>query len=107
LQLAICNSDLATADLTEGGSIMHCLESVPHAPVTHASITHAPIQEYRVNHGKVESRVLDYGRERETGWKELSPAQLSSHVKRNTKVAQWLEQELGWRGLLRACVGSY
>jgi hypothetical protein len=90
---------------------MHCLESVIHAPDTHAPETHvsghAPVQEYRVHNGKVESRVLDYRRERHTGWTELSPAQLSSHVKRNTKIAQWLEQELGWRGLLRACVGSY
>lgn len=86
---------------------MHCLESVPHAPDTYAPVTHTPIQEYRVNDGKVESRVLDYRREWQTGWTEVSAAQLSSHVKRNTKIAQWLEQELGWRGLLRACVGSY
>jgi hypothetical protein len=69
------------------------------------SVNHAPFQEYRIRDGKIESRVLDFGLGRKTGWREVSPAQLSSHVKRNTNVAQWLERNLGWRRLLRACVG--
>jgi hypothetical protein len=32
---------------------------------------------------------------------------LSSHVRGNTPVARWLERSLGWRRLLRACVGQY
>jgi hypothetical protein len=76
-------------------SKMQCIESM----------THAPFQEYRINDGKVESRVLDFARQRKTGWTEVSPAQLSAHVKRNTKIARWLERKLGWRRLLRACVG--
>jgi hypothetical protein len=67
--------------------------------------THASFHEYRINGGKVESRVLDFGRKRQTAWTEVSAAQLSSHVKRNTNIARWLEQNLGWRRLLRACVG--
>ena len=66
---------------------------------------HSPVKEYRINDGRVESRVIDFGHERKTGWREVSAAQLSSHVKRNTNVAQWLERNLGWRRLLRACVG--
>ena len=69
------------------------------------SLNHSPLQEYRINQGKVESRVLDFGFERHTAWREVSPAQLSSHVERNTNVARWLERNLGWRRLLRACVG--
>lgn len=66
-------------------------------------MNHSPVEEYRLNDGKVEARVLDYRSERKTGWREVSPAQLSRHV--NTNVARWLERNLGWRRLLRACVG--
>jgi hypothetical protein len=69
------------------------------------SMSHSPCQEYRINDGKVEARVLDYRSERKTSWREVSPAQLSRHVRGNTNVARWLERNLGWRRLLRACVG--
>lgn len=72
------------------------------------SMSHSPFQEYRINDGRVESRVLDIGLKRQTAWREVSPAQLSSHVRcntRNTNVARWLERNLGWKRLLRACVG--
>jgi hypothetical protein len=36
----------------------------------------------------------------------LTPQQLSTHVERNTVVAQWLERRLGWRRLLQACVSQ-
>jgi hypothetical protein len=39
------------------------------------------------------------------GW-ELTPEQLCIHVRRNTAVARWVERTLGWRPLLRACVGQ-
>jgi len=63
-------------------------------------------KEYRVNQGRVEARALDCVSELENPWRQLSPEQLSSHVRRNTAVATWLEQILGWRRLLRACVGE-
>lgn len=69
------------------------------------SMHHSPVKEYRINDGRVEARVLDYRSERKTSWREVSPAQLSSHVRGNTNVARWLERNLGWRRLLRACVG--
>ncbi len=65
-----------------------------------------PEKEYRIKDGKVEARVLHRGSVRNGVWRELSAEQLSSHVRRNTAVAQWLEQRLGWRPLLRACVGQ-
>jgi len=63
--------------------------------------------EYRVRDGKVEARMLDGGPAHdEADWTEVSSEQLSSHVLSNTDVARWLEQNLGWRRLLRACVGE-
>jgi hypothetical protein len=69
-------------------------------------IIHSPEsdEEYRIRNGKVEARVLGSGQD--SVWLELSPEQLSSHVRRNTPVARWLERSLGWRRLLRACVGQ-
>jgi hypothetical protein len=69
-------------------------------------IIHSPEsdEEYRIRNGKVETRVLGSGQD--SVWLELSPEQLSSHVRRNTSVARWLERSLGWRRLLRACVGQ-
>jgi hypothetical protein len=77
------------------------LESINHYP--------GPRKEYRIKDGKVEARearVLDRGTAHDDVWSELSPAQLSSHVRGNTPVARWLERSLGWRRLLRACVGQ-
>ncbi len=62
-----------------------------------------PIKEYRISHEKIEARILDGGQE--SDWRVVSSEQLSSHVKSNTAVARWLERNLGWRRLLRACVG--
>ena len=64
-----------------------------------------PVKEYRISDDKIEARILDGGPERESDWRVVSSEQLSSHVKSNTAVARWLERTLGWRGLLRACVG--
>jgi hypothetical protein len=72
------------------------VESIIHSP--------EPDKEYRIRNGKVEARVLGSGQD--SVWLELSPEQLSSHVRENTTVARWLEQSLGWRRLLRACVGQ-
>jgi hypothetical protein len=62
-------------------------------------------REYRIHHGKIEARILDGRSIQEQRWTEVSSEQLSSHVLRNTDVARWLERNLGWRRLLRACVG--
>ena len=64
-----------------------------------------PVKEYRINDEKIEARILDGAFEQESNWRVLSSEQLSSHVKSNTAVARWLERNLGWRRLLRACVG--
>jgi hypothetical protein len=67
---------------------------------------HSPVKEYRIKNGKVEARILGCGSDQENAWWELTPEQLSIHVRRNTAVARWLERTLGWRPLLRACVGQ-
>jgi hypothetical protein len=65
-----------------------------------------PVTQYRINvDGRIETRILKSGSKEETDWTTASPAQLSTHVTGNTVVARWLERNLGWRGLLRACVG--
>ena len=63
-------------------------------------------REYRIRDGKVEARDLDKGRAKEEDWTEVSSEQLSTHVLRNTPTARWLERNMGWRRLLRACVGE-
>jgi len=63
-------------------------------------------REYRIRDGKVEARDFDKGRAKEEDWTEVSSEQLSTHVLRNTPTARWLERNLGWRRLLRACVGE-
>jgi hypothetical protein len=71
------------------------------------SVNHSPVKEYRINkNGKIVARVLDCDTEQGNDWTEVSPEQLSSHVKKNTVVARWLERNLGWRRLLQACVGQ-
>ena len=70
------------------------------------SRSHSPGNEYRIKAGKVEARVLDNRSDQENAWWQLSPEQLSSHVRRNTVIARWLERNLGWRRLLWACVGE-
>ena|SRR5271165_2961932 len=70
----------------------------------------SPAREYRIAGDKVEVRTLDPASGLDDGaenlWWRLTPQQLSTHVERNTIVAQWLERRLGWRQLLRACVGE-
>jgi hypothetical protein len=64
-------------------------------------------EEYRVDNGRVEVRSLHSQaayEAPESSWHRLTPHQLSTHVERNTVVAQWLERRLGWRRLLQACV---
>ena len=82
-------------------------------PLVPESASFPPLKEYRIHDGKVEARTLDGGsaqkqsaQKYEDDWMEVSSEQLSSHVLRNTAVARWLERNLGWRRLLRACVGE-
>ena len=65
-------------------------------------------EEYRIVDGAVEVRGINdsFDGYVQNGWWRLTPEQLSVHVERNTVVAQWLEHCLGWRNLLRACVGE-
>ena len=65
------------------------------------------VTQFRINTDgriRIETRNLKCGSE-ESGWREASPNLLSGHVMKNTVVARWLERNLGWRRLLRACVG--
>jgi hypothetical protein len=64
-----------------------------------------PVKEYRISDDKIEARIVVGGCDQDSDWREVSSEQLSSHVKKNTAVARWLERNLGWRRLLRACVG--
>ena len=70
----------------------------------------SPASEYRIVGEKVEVRTLPLegglANQAESLWWQLTPEQLSTHVERNTVVARWLERRLGWRRLLRACVGE-
>jgi hypothetical protein len=64
-------------------------------------------EEYRIYDGDVEVRNLLPRREgagRGDAWHRLTPGQLSTHVERNTVVAQWLQRRLGWQRLLQKCV---
>ena len=70
------------------------------------SATVPPIKEYRIHGEKIEVRILSDEPARDAGWTEVSSEQLSSHVQCNTAVARWLERNMGWRRLLRACVGQ-
>jgi len=65
----------------------------------------SPAKEYRIESGSVEVRTFDCESDCVRIWSRLTPEQLSTHVKRHTVVARWLERGLGWRRLLRACVG--
>jgi hypothetical protein len=62
-------------------------------------------QEYRIRDGQIEVRQLS-GPADDHDWCSLSAQDLSSHVMRNTVVAQWLKHRLGWRRLLQACVAQ-
>jgi hypothetical protein len=62
-------------------------------------------REYRIDSGSIQVRTLISDGAKNV-WRTLTSDDLSSHVKRNTVVAQWLERRLGWRRLLLACVGE-
>lgn len=71
-------------------------------------------KEIRLAGNRVETRTIDSesdirsidGRSIDDSWWQLTPSQLSAHVMQNTAVARWLESRMGWRRLLRACVGE-
>jgi len=65
------------------------------------------VAEYRIREEEVEVRHLPVSTEDEDAWYRLSAEDLTSHVSRNTAVAQWLTRRLGWQRLLRACVGAH
>jgi hypothetical protein len=61
----------------------------------------SPVLEYRIEYRRVESRML------ETDWQELSPDEISSHVRANTVVAEWLRRRIGLHKLLRSCTPDF
>src|SRR5260370_33518206 len=66
-------------------------------------------KQYRIDDGKVEVRSLHSHSgydPPERSWHRLTPQQLSTHVERNTVVAQWLERRLGRRRMPQALVGQ-
>jgi len=66
-------------------------------------------EEFRVDNGRVEVRSWRLHSEYcppESSWHPVTSQELSTHVERNTAVAQWLERRLGWRRLLQACAGQ-
>ena len=62
------------------------------------------VAEYRICDEEVEVRHLPQSTDDEDEWYQLTAEDLTSHVSRNTAVAQWLTRRLGWRRLLRLCV---
>lgn len=62
------------------------------------------VAEYRIRDEEVEVRHLPVSTDDEDGWYQLSTEDLTSHVNRNTAIAQWLTRRLGWRRLLRLCI---
>jgi hypothetical protein len=70
-----------------------------------------PVMDYRIHNGCVENRVVEMNTEVEpetdSGWKQLTPEELSSHVMADTVVARWLRRRLGIFLLVRACNPDY
>jgi hypothetical protein len=64
------------------------------------------VAEYRIRGEEVEVRHLPLSTHDEYEWYRLTAEDLSSHVSRNTAVAQWLTRRLGWRRLLRLCLSK-
>ena len=62
------------------------------------------VADYRIRDEEVEVRHLPLSTDDEDEWYQLTSEDLTSHVSRNTAVAQWLTRRLGWRRLLRLCV---
>ncbi len=72
------------------------------------AVTGDPMLEYRIDNGKIEVRKFQpqYSNDPEPEWQAMKPEQLRMHVERKTVVAEWLKRRLGWRRLLRACLGD-
>lgn len=64
------------------------------------------VAEYRIREEEVEVRHLPLFDSDENEWYRLTTEDLTSHVSRNTAVAEWLTRRLGWRRLLRLCVNK-
>lgn len=57
----------------------------------------SPVLDYRIERDRVEFRRLNMS------WRHLTPEEISSHVRANTVVAEWLCRRMGLHKLLRAC----
>jgi hypothetical protein len=65
-------------------------------------------REYRLHDGRVETRrqEADMAHAPESYWQQLTPQQLSDHVRHSTVVSYWLQCRVGWRRLLQMCVAE-
>ncbi len=65
------------------------------------------VEEYRIADGRVEMRALDSSLvsepKTESGWRQLTREEPTSHVMAATSVARWLECRMGLHPLIRAC----
>ena len=65
----------------------------------------SPAKEYRIESGSVEVRTFDCESDHVRIWSRLTPEQLSTHVKRHTVLARWLERQLGLEALTPGLCG--
>jgi hypothetical protein len=65
-------------------------------------------REYRLHDGRVETRrqEAEMAYAPESYWQQLTPQQLSDHVRHSTVVSYWLQCRVGWRRLLQMCVAE-
>ncbi len=72
------------------------------------ALTGDPMLEYRIKNGRIEVRKLQpkYSHDSQPEWQPMTPEQLRMHVECKSVVAEWLQHRLGWRRLLRACLGD-
>jgi hypothetical protein len=66
--------------------------------------------DYRIEHGRVESRTLEMATEGDSAtceqWQRLTAEQLTSHIMSDSVVAHWLQRRMGVYQLVRACSHS-
>lgn len=66
----------------------------------------SPIMDYRIENGRVESRIAasaDSEEASQTDWKPVSAEELSAHVISGTILSHWLRRRMGVFRLVRAC----
>lgn len=61
-------------------------------------------QEFRIYDGHVEVRELEL--RDDDFWRSMGPEELTAHVNSHDVLSEWLKKRMGWRRLLRACLGE-